>query len=91
MLTSGERTLRASQAAYMKHATHDPAFAAERGQAGLLERFRREVVEHTPGLPEAEIERRVEARRRSHMVGLSLLASRARARNRQDRQQQVEQ
>jgi hypothetical protein len=80
MYTSAERTMRASLAAYKKHAMHDPVVAAERGQAGLLDRFRRQVLDRDPDLPDAEVERRVECLRRSHMKGLALKAVTARRR-----------
>jgi hypothetical protein len=88
MLTSGERTLRARTAAYAKHALHDPTVAAVSGQAGLLERFRLQVIERDPSLSEVEIERRVECRRKQHMTALSLKAVKARRLQRE--QQQVE-
>jgi hypothetical protein len=78
MMTSAERTMRASLAAYHKHAVHDPVVAAVRGQAGLLDRFRRQVLDRDPDLPEAEVERRAECLRRAHMTTLAFKAVRAR-------------
>lgn len=79
-LTPEQRRLRSSRAALIRWGKEDPKATAERGQAGLLERFRREVLADDPAVVEPELTRRAECRRRAHMAGLSFLASKARAR-----------
>ena len=78
-LTPEQRTLRARIAAYTRWAHEDPRPTAERAQAGLREKFRRQVREEFPDLDEAELERRAEAAYRAHFTWLSYRASRARA------------
>jgi hypothetical protein len=71
-------TQRARIAALTRWSREDPRAQAQRAQAGLLDKFRREVLEEFPGLQEPELSRRAEARRRLHMERLSFKASRAR-------------
>jgi hypothetical protein len=54
-LSPSERRLRAQFAAYTRWAHEDPTHNAVRGQAGLSERFLREVCEANPDLPPAEL------------------------------------
>jgi hypothetical protein len=46
-----------------------------RGQAGLLDRLRREIVAEQGEIAEPELTRRAEARRREHMVRLAFQGS----------------
>jgi hypothetical protein len=78
-LTPEQRTLRARIAAAARWAGEDPAANAARGQAGLINRFRREV-DPDGTLPEAERERRAQSAYRAHMSRLALASSKARAR-----------
>jgi hypothetical protein len=78
-LTPEQRRIRASVAAHARWSQEDPAANAQRGQAGLLARFDREVREAEPGLTEAEYSRRAESAYRAHMARLSLASSKARA------------
>lgn len=82
-LTPEQRTLRARIAAQTRWAREDPVPTAERGQAGLTEKFRREVLAHDPAVTEPELSRRVESARKAHFAKLALASSRARSRNRQ--------
>ena len=77
-LSPSQRTLRASIAANTRWSQEDPTANAERGQAGLVARFRREVDPYNQ-LPEAERERRALSAYRAHMQRLSLASSKARA------------
>jgi hypothetical protein len=54
---------------------------AEKMQAGLLEKFRREVVEADPNVVEPELTRRAECARRAHMLRLAHLSAKARAKD----------
>lgn len=76
-LTPEQRTLRARIAASARWAGEDPAVNAARGQAGLIDRFRREV-DPDGTLPEAERERRAQSAYRAHMSRLALASSKAR-------------
>lgn len=58
-------------AALTRWANEDPSANAARGQEGLRRRFRREVEEKFPGLPEPEVSRRAEAAYRAHMATLA--------------------
>jgi hypothetical protein len=78
-LTPGQRSIRARIAAHARWAKEDPRATAERGQAGLLARFEREVDPDSQ-LPPAERRRRAESRRREHMARLGLASSKARSR-----------
>ena len=77
VLTPEQRTLRGAIAANVRWSREDPAVNAARGQAGLIEKFRREV---DPGgtLPEAERERRAQSAYRAHFQRLALASSKAR-------------
>lgn len=77
-LTPEQRTIRARIAAHTRWSREDPAATAARAQAGLMDKFRREVDPNNE-LPEAERERRAEAARRAHMQRLALASSKARA------------
>jgi hypothetical protein len=76
-LTAAQRTLRARIAASARWAGEDPAANAARGQAGLIDRFRREV-DPDGSLPEAERERRAQYAYRAHFQRLALASSKAR-------------
>lgn len=59
-LTPEQRSLRASIAAFTRWARENPAASAARALAGLLERFRREVLAADPSVNEPELSRRAE-------------------------------
>jgi hypothetical protein len=77
-LTPSQRTQRARIAALKRWSQEDPSANAVRGQAGLLDRFRREIVAEQGDIAEPELTRRAEVRRREHMARLAFQASRAR-------------
>jgi hypothetical protein len=76
-LTPQQRSLRASIAASVRWSGEDPAPNAARGQAGLIEKFRREV-DPEGTLPEAERERRARSALKAHMTRLAFASSKAR-------------
>jgi len=78
-LTPEQRQLRARRAALIRWSRENPRANAERGQAGLLDRFRRQVTERDPAVAEPELTRRAEALRRAHMVDLSFRSSKVRS------------
>ena len=59
-LTPEQRSLRASPAAFTRWARENPTANAARAHAGLLERFRREVLAADPSVNEPELSRRAE-------------------------------
>lgn len=59
-LTPEQRSLRASIAVFTRWARENSAANAARAQAGLLERFRREVLAADPSVNEPELSRRAE-------------------------------
>lgn len=77
-LTPEQRTQRARMAALARWQKEDPTTNARRAQAGLLDKFRREIVAEQGDIDEPELTRRAEARRRLHMVRMSYAASKAR-------------
>lgn len=77
-LTPEQRRHRARQAALARWSKEDPTVNARRAQAGLLDKFRREVAELDPDVTEPELTRRAEARRREHMARMSYAAAKAR-------------
>jgi hypothetical protein len=77
-LTAEQRSLRARLAANRRWSQEDPQANAKRGQAGLLDRFRREILAEQGDIAEPELTRRAKARRREHMQRLSFEASKAR-------------
>lgn len=77
-LTKAQLSLRAQIAANTRWSREDPAANAARGQAGLIEKFRREVLAADPALTEPELSRRAESLRRAHMARLALASSKAR-------------
>jgi hypothetical protein len=77
-LTPAQRTQRARIAALKRWSQEDPTANAKRAQAGLLDRFRREIVAEQGEIAEPELTRRAEARRREHMARLAFQASKAR-------------
>lgn len=78
-LTPEQRSLRARAAAYTRWARESGKANAERGQAGLRGKFRREVAAAFPGLAPAELDRRAECAYRAHMAKLALASSRTRS------------
>lgn len=69
----------ASVAAFHRWARHDPRAHGQVMQAGLLDKFRREVQEHDSTVVEPELSRRAECLRRAHMRRLALKSAKARA------------
>ena len=78
MLTPAQRSIRAAMAARVKWSREDPTPTVKRAQAGLREKFDRQVREEFPDLPESEILRRADSAFRAHMLGLALKSSKAR-------------
>lgn len=79
-LTPEQRTMRARLAALTRWSQEDnPKANGQRAQAGLREKFRREVAQQFPDLAPAELERRADAAYRAHMVRLALASSKARS------------
>lgn len=72
-----DRRAVATIAALTRWSKEDPKANAERGQAGLVAKFRRQV-DPANQLPEAERERRAQAAYRAHMQRLALASSKAR-------------
>lgn len=80
-LTPEQRTQRARLAALTRWSKENPKANAERGQDGLVEKFRREVLAEDPSVVEPELTRRAEAARKAHMVRLAFMSSRARTKS----------
>lgn len=78
-LTAEQRTLRARRAALVRWSKEDPAPQGRRGQAGLMNGFRRQVLEHDPDVTEPELTRRAEALRKAHMADLAFRSSKVRS------------
>jgi hypothetical protein len=78
-LTPEQRTLRARAAAYTRWSREDTKPNAERGQAGLRAKFRRQIEADHPELPAAELDRRAECAYRAHFTKLALASSKARS------------
>ena len=76
-LTPEQRSTRARIAALSRWSREDPKAQGRKMQAGLMDRFRREV-DPNGELPEAERERRAVAARRAHMQRLALASSKSR-------------
>jgi hypothetical protein len=78
-LTKAQLSLRAQIAANTRWSREDPAANAARGQAGLIEKFRREVLAADPGITEPELTRRAQSAYRAHMGRLALASSKSRS------------
>lgn len=76
--TPEQRSQRARIAALARWSKEDPAKNAERGQAGLIAKFEREV-DPDGVLSDAERRRRAECRRREHLARLSYASSKAKS------------
>jgi hypothetical protein len=76
--TKRERRRNARIAALTRWAKEDIGPAAHAGQAGLLERFRREALEARPDLTEPELTICAERLRSAHMMRLAKLSADAR-------------
>jgi hypothetical protein len=72
-----DRRAVATIAALTRWSQEDPKANAERGQAGLVAKFRQQV-DPDNRLPEAERERRARSAYRAHMQRLALASSKAR-------------
>lgn len=79
-LSPEQRSLRSSQAAHTMHAKNDSRATTANARAGFLKKFLNEVDATTPGLPEAERQRRAGHLLQAHMKRLALASSKARAR-----------
>lgn len=79
-LTPEQRAQRARIAALTRWSKEDPRPTAIRGQAGLRDRFEREVREQFPDLPETEVLRRADAAYRAHFARLAFASAKARRR-----------
>lgn len=77
-LTPEQRRLRAQIAANTRWSKEDPSENAQRGQAGLLAKFEREVREANPDLSDAEVTRRAESARKAHMLRLAFRSAKVR-------------
>ncbi|MBA0126428.1 hypothetical protein H0B56_12835 [Haloechinothrix sp. YIM 98757] len=78
-LTPEQRTLRARQAAYTRWSRDsDRQTNAERAQAGLLGKFKEQILAEDPGVTEPELTRRAVALRKAHMARLAYVSSKAR-------------
>lgn len=77
-LTLEQRSQRGRIAALTRWSKENPAANAARGQAGLLDKFRREVLADDPTVVEPELTRRAEAKRKLHMSRLAYRSSKAR-------------
>ena len=78
-LSPEQRSLRASQAAHTMHAKNDSRRTTAAGRAGFLKRFLDEVDATTPGLSEAERQRRADHLLKAYMKTLALASSKARS------------
>lgn len=76
-LTAAQRSTRARIAALERWSRENGKAQAEKAQAGLRDKFRREVAAEFPGLDEADLERRSDRRYRAHMSRIRLAASRS--------------
>jgi hypothetical protein len=76
-LTPAQRTMRARLAAHKRWSQEDPHANAVRAQAGLLDRFRRDIIAEQGDVAEPELTRRAESRRREHMTRIAFKRSKA--------------
>lgn len=74
-----DKSLRHQVAALTRWSRESGKAQAEKMQAGLLEKFRREVVEADPDVVEPELTRRAECARAAHMRTLALKSAKVRA------------
>jgi hypothetical protein len=81
-LSPEQRSLRASIAAHALHGTHDSRELTANARVGFLKKFLDEVDATSPGLPEAERQRRADHLLRAHMRRMSLASARSRGRRR---------
>ena len=77
-LTSEQRSTRASLAAHTRAARYDGRAVTENAREGFKAKFRRQAEEETPGLSDAEYERRAQHLLQAHMRRLALASSKAR-------------
>lgn len=78
--TPAERSLRMSEMALRRWAQENPTENAVRGQAGLRDKFLKQVDVQFPDLSELERQRRAECLRRAHMKLLARKSAAARRR-----------
>jgi hypothetical protein len=86
-LNPEQRAVRASIAGHTrwsKASDVDRRASAERGQAGLLAKFEREIREADPGASDAEVARRAESARKAHFARMAFNSSKARAARKAD-------
>ena len=89
-LPASERSALASLAALERWSREDPRPQAQRAQAGLLDKFRRQIADESPDIGEPELTRRAEARRRAHMKRLAYNREKARRQLREAEQHERE-
>lgn len=77
--STSEKSLQHQYAALTRWSRESGKDQAEIGQRGLLDRFRREALDHDPTVVEPELSRRAECARRAHMLKLAHLSAKARA------------
>lgn len=77
-LTPEQRSQRARIAAHTRWSREDPSTNAQRGQAGLLAKFEREIRDANPDLSDAEVGRRAESARKAHMLRLAFRSAKVR-------------
>jgi hypothetical protein len=78
-LSPEQRSLRASIGGHARAAKYDGRKITAAARAGRMAKLRRQVEEETPGLPEAEVDRRANHLLRAEMMRLALASSKARA------------
>jgi hypothetical protein len=86
LLSPAERTLRARAAAHRMHGTNDSRRTSKPGRDAFLARFERLAREEAEGrgekVSDAEILRRADQLKRSHMAALAFASAKARRKRR---------
>jgi hypothetical protein len=81
-MTPSQRALAGRIGSAVARARHSPADLTAAGRATFLSRFEAHAREASPGLSDAEVQRRAGELRRAHMLALSLKSSVARGKKR---------
>lgn len=81
--SNSEKSIQHQYAALTRWSRESGKAQGQKMQAGLLDKFRREVVEADPAVVEPELTRRAECARRAHMLRLAHLSAKARAKGTQ--------
>lgn len=79
--SNSEKSIQHQYAALTRWSRESGKAQGQKMQAGLLDKFRREVVEADPTVVEPELTRRAECARRAHMLRLAHLSAKARAKD----------